>query len=150
MKLARGVYVNVKRQPDGGWMGELRFRITDGGHEMRVAGTDEQGGGGAPTALSRAVAIADKVISNPQVASLLPPGTLLAISTVKSIAKAAGNGLLDREIAGKPLYKHFTGPLGTLARALRGATKSPDRTPKQLSGGPICLADRSPGELKGW
>lgn len=145
-KYPRGVYVDFRRTPEGGWRGEMRFQLTDGHNMFRVAGDDDGTPGGAAHALSRAVAMADRLTSDPMVAQLLPPGTKLAIATVKSLAKAAHRGILGREIDGKPLYKHFTGAFGKLARALHGAEQKKQST---LAGGPLLLADRRAGDIGG-
>lgn len=51
-------------------------------------------------AIYKAASIADQIASNPVIASLLPPGTPLAIEATKRIAGAAKAGKLDDAVRG--------------------------------------------------
>ncbi|MGN6111196.1 MAG: hypothetical protein ACTHU0_39220 [Kofleriaceae bacterium] len=144
-RLPRGVYVTVRRDPDGIWRGELRFNLTDGGTGFRVSGTDEGTGGGPGAALQRAVTTANALTSNPVIANMLPPGTVAAISAVRTLARAAKRGKLGLHINGKPLYKHFSGVLGKLAKALHGDKKK--GSPSLSGGPPLQLVDGRRGGI---
>ncbi len=148
-KYPRGVYVDFGRTPSGGWRGELRFTITDGGNAIRVSGSDE-GDSGPAAALHRAVSMADRLTSDPAIANLLPPGTVAAISTVRTLARAAKRGILGRKINGKPLWQHFSGAFGALAKALHHAEQG--KSSAGMAGGPLLLADRHPDltGIDGW
>lgn len=146
-KFPRGVYFDVKRVPGGGWKADLRFAVTDGGTGFRVSGTDEgEEEPSAARAVKRAIQIADRLTSDPTVAAMLPPGTVLAMQTVKGIAKAAARGILGHKVNGKPLWKHFSGAFGSIARTLHQAS---EKKTAALSGGPLLLADRRDGEIRG-
>jgi len=137
----RGFYVDFRRTPEDNWRADLRMQLTNGGTAVRVSGTDEDTGGegGPGLALQRAVSTARSIVNDPAIANLLPTGTLTAIQAVRSLARAARRGVLGHVINGKPLYQHFKGPFGRLAKALHIAHKK-KRGPA-LSGGPLRLVD---------
>jgi hypothetical protein len=137
----KGMYVTLRREPDGLWRVELRVHFTDGGTGFRVQGTDEGTMGGPLDAVKRAITTAKVIASNPAIASLLPPGTFTAIAAVDSIARAAAKGQLGRKLNGKAIHAQLEGALGKLAKTLHEATKDPQRD-VEVSG--LCLADGRP------
>lgn len=145
MAKGKGVFVSVRPEDGGGWRATISINVTDGGTGLKMAGTDEGTDGGGPAvALARAVKLAEQIIRTPELANLLPPGTVPAISAVRTIAASAKRGILKKAIQGKKLWEHFSGPFKKLAKSLvagdRGAAvmglQISDGRPEQPQLGP--------------
>lgn len=98
--------ITWKLAPDGrgGWAGVIELPINPGAVEGGGRVVAMAKGADKATALGKAAVIAEQVLSNPVVASLLPPGTPLAIGAIKELSKAAAVGKLA------DVAKKFTGP----------------------------------------
>ena len=107
---------HLKPIPGGGWAGMLEIpldpagAVAGGGRVVAVAK-----GANKAEALTKAGAIADKIMENPVVAALMPPQAALAVKAIKVLSKSAAAGKLA------DAAKKFTGPaMGRLKKALGG------------------------------
>lgn len=107
---------HLKPIAGGGWAGIIEIPldamgpVAGGGRVMAAAK-----GSSKAEALSKAGAIADKIMENPVVAALMPPQAAVAVKAIKVLSKSAAAGKLA-EAAAK-----FSGPaMGRLKKAFGG------------------------------
>lgn len=106
---------HLKPIAGGGWAGMIELPL-DGGQVAgggRVVAAAK--GANKAEALTKAGAIADKIMENPVVAALMPPQAAIAVKAIKVLSKSAAAGKLADAAA------KFTGPaMGRLKKALGG------------------------------
>lgn len=97
-----------------GWMGIIRVPI-EGPHSGKSIVSATATAKKKDDAILKAASIAETITQNPVIASLLPPGTPLALEATKRIAAAVKAGTVDDEI------RKIAGPA---AKRLASALKS--------------------------
>lgn len=129
MKRAR-ISWRVRKTADGSYegfialpvsMAQIRYALRSGGRKppkgalvpKRKLALKAKGESRAD-ALERAASVADKIVSNPLIRDILPPGTNTAVAAVKTLAKAANVGKLTEAVT------KFAGPgIKRIASALK-------------------------------
>ena len=110
------IHWEVRPLPGGaGWMGVIKVPI-EGPHSGKSLIATTATAAKKEDAILKAASIADTITQNPVIASLLPPGTPLALEATKRIAQAVKAGSVDdalRNIAG-PAAKRLASALKSI------------------------------------
>ncbi len=122
----RGVFLSFRKVSPQWWRAELRINATDSGLSgFRCGGEGDDVG----TAIARAAHLTRAALNDPLIQSIAPPGTLLALTAIHDVAKAAHAGKLTE------LVEKFSTPmLRSVSSAISDATHG-------LLGGlePLCM-----------
>jgi hypothetical protein len=142
-RLGRGVFLTMTRDSDGTYRASLRFNATAPGDGMTLSGFSWHS---ITHAFAKVAQLAEKVLSNPIVSSILPPGVGTAVQITSKLVDLAEGGHLNKPTPHpqtgevKPLWQHFDNPvLQQLAKRFAKAALGNDNA--ALTGAPICLLD---------
>jgi hypothetical protein len=148
-RLGRGVFLTLTKDPDArsplGWTyrASLRFNANDPGDGITLSGFSWHS---ITHALSKAAHFALKVLDNPVVRTMLPPGVGTAVQITEKLVNLADQGHLSAPVAHpatgevKPLWQHFDNPvLQALAKKLAAASNG--QIAGAMTGAPLCLID---------